>query len=139
MRALRDSSSLLSTNPPFLRYIASGRLRIWVSELNIYESHRETYQPNKHIERIKSQFPEVNIQLTEFENMSFKEQLEPVHNTDILVGVHGAGLIHGIFLRPNSALVEIMPPGLDHKGFRNLAKQMGHLYFRAHGSEQPDR
>jgi protein O-GlcNAc transferase len=34
-------------------------------------------------------------------------------------------------------MVEIMPEGFLHKGFRNLAGAMGHGYYSAHG--QPSR
>ncbi|TQB75216.1 hypothetical protein MPDQ_003469 [Monascus purpureus] len=78
------------------------------------------------------------IKVVDFAALSFEEQLRVVRETDVLVGVHGAGLTHGMFLRPGSAMVEILPGGLEHRGFRNLARQMGHRYFCVSGEAQGD-
>ena len=40
-----------------------------------------------------------------------------------------------MFLPPGSTVVEIMPHGFNHKGFRNLARAMGHRYFTTHATE----
>lgn len=96
---------------------------------------RRLVNQEKYLKRIKSELPDVYIQVAEFEDIPFKEQLEMIRGTNMLVGVHGAGLTHGMFLRPGSAMVEIMPPDLNHKGFHNLAKQMGHQYFTKHAAE----
>ena len=43
------------------------------------------------------------------ENHSIKEQLEIIANTDILIGVHGAGLSWCIFMKNGSTLIEMYP------------------------------
>ena len=90
-----------------------------------------------YIEKLKKKFPAVQVQLVDFAPLSFTEQLKIARQTDILVGVHGAGLTHELFLQPGSTVVEIIPHTLKHKGFRNLAKLMGHHYFSSHAEEQP--
>ncbi|KAF6803868.1 DUF563 domain-containing protein [Colletotrichum sojae] len=78
-------------------------------------------------------FPGVNFQVFDFGDMSFVEQLRVVQSTDVLVGVHGAGLTHTMFLREGAAaVVEIQPSILSHKGFRNLAQMLGQKYFSTH-------
>lgn len=62
------------------------------------------------------------------------DQVRIAYESDILVGVHGAGLTHAMSQRPNSALVEIIPNGFNHKGFKNLAKMRGLKYFSTHVS-----
>ena len=52
----------------------------------------------EYISNLKSKFPVVKIELVNFAAFSFAEQLRIVRCTDILVGVHGAGLTHGMFL-----------------------------------------
>lgn len=32
-------------------------------------------------------------------------------------------------------MVEILPPNLNHKGFRNVAALLGHAYFSVHASQ----
>ena len=71
----------------------------------------------------------VHHQVIDFAALSFEEQVALAHSTDVLVGVHGAGLTHGMFLPPHSAIVEFMPFNLDHRGFRNMAKMLGHVHF----------
>ena len=39
--------------------------------------------------------------------MSFSEQLEITRNTDILIGIHGAGLTHLLFLPDWAACIEM--------------------------------
>ena len=90
-----------------------------------------------YIEKLKTKFPSVEIQLVDFAPLSFAEQLKIARRTDILVGVHGAGLTHELFLQPGSTVVEIIPRTLKHKGFRNLAKLLGHHYFSSHAEERP--
>ena len=73
--------------------------------------------------------------MIDFAAIPFKEQLQVIQRTDILVGVHGAGLTHAMFLRPHSAMVEVLPPKLDYKGFVNLARMRSIHYFGDHASK----
>ncbi|RAL58480.1 hypothetical protein DID88_005184 [Monilinia fructigena] len=90
-----------------------------------------------YLEELASQDPRVKIQMIDFESIPFSEQVKIVRETDILVGVHGAGLTHGIFLPERSVMVEILPEGLNHKGFRNLAGLRSHTYLSVHASKLP--
>lgn len=75
--------------------------------------------------------PDIQLNVVDFAQLSFTEQLAIDRSTDILVGVHGAGLTHGMFLPRDSVLVEIQPFGFKHKGFLNMAAMLGHAYFKA--------
>ncbi|PGH07762.1 hypothetical protein AJ79_06150 [Helicocarpus griseus UAMH5409] len=89
----------------------------------------------RYIARLKAKFPEVEIKSVDFAAIPFKEQLRLVRRTDILVGVTGAGMTHGLFLPQDSTVAEIVPPDIKYRGFRNFAKQLGHKYFSSHGTK----
>lgn len=60
-----------------------------------------------------------------------KEQVAKIYMCDILVGVHGAGLIHSMWMYPQSAVVEILDQEHLAAGyFRNIAHLSGHTYFK---------
>lgn len=46
------------------------------------------------------------------ETMTLGEQLELDRRTDLLIGVHGNGLTHSIFMQPNRFTVELYPKGV---------------------------
>jgi protein O-GlcNAc transferase len=91
----------------------------------------------EYLETLKTKFPTVEINAVNFTAISFVEQLEIVRSIDILVGGHGAGLTHGMFLPRGSIMVEILPPSVAHKGFRNMAKLLGHDHFSSHATDRP--
>ena len=70
--------------------------------------------------------------MVDLAHLSFAEQIEVMSRTDVLAAVHGAGLTHAMFLPPEASVVELLPPGFGHKGFRNLAKLRGLRYFSVH-------
>ncbi|KAL1901043.1 hypothetical protein Sste5346_002109 [Sporothrix stenoceras] len=75
----------------------------------------------------------VVVDAVDFGSLSFAEQLKIARATDVLVGVHGAGLTHIMFLKEHTtAVVEIQPADMDatFMGFRNLANMRGINYFR---------
>ncbi|KAJ5777759.1 DUF563 domain-containing protein [Penicillium odoratum] len=100
-------------------------------------SGRKLVNQTQYLKRLQEEYPLVKVQSIDFAAISYKDQLQIIQESDILAGVHGAGLTHGIFLPPGSAMVEILPPGLNHKGFRNVASLRGHNYFSTHASEPP--
>ncbi|KOS40424.1 hypothetical protein ACN38_g8729 [Penicillium nordicum] len=100
-------------------------------------SGRRLANQDQYLERLRQEYPLVKAQSIDFAAISYKDQLKIIQESDILAGVHGAGLTHGIFLPPGSAMVEILPPGLNHKGFRNVASLRGHDYFSTHASDPP--
>lgn len=87
---------------------------------------------------LRSSFPDVKVELVDFAEMSFPDQIRLVRSTDILVGVHGAGLTHELFLTQGSTVVEIMPEQLNYKGFANMAKLLGHHYLTRRGAGYDD-
>jgi len=51
-----------------------------------------------------------NVRVVVFESLTVREQMAIVVDTDVLIGVHGAGLQWAIFMRPRSAVIEILWP-----------------------------
>lgn len=91
----------------------------------------------ENLKRLQEKFPHVEIRRIDFATLSFTEQIDAVSGTDILVGVHGAGLTHSMFLPPDSTVVEIIPDGMGVQVYRNLAKLGGHRYFGCHAPMVP--
>jgi len=89
------------------------------------------------LDAIRTAMPFVKLQVIDFAAISFTEQIQIVRDTDILLGVHGAGLTHAMWLRPGSAVAEIMPSGINHKGFRNVINMLGSQYFSTHSVTAP--
>ncbi|THV43917.1 hypothetical protein BGAL_0815g00030 [Botrytis galanthina] len=103
----------------------------------INRRRRRLVDQDSYLEELVSRYPHVKIQNIDFESLSFSEQVKVVRETDVLVGVHGAGLTHGMFLPERSVMVEILPEELNHKGFRNLAGLRSHTYLSVHASKVP--
>ncbi|KAI0688908.1 hypothetical protein C8Q76DRAFT_759373 [Earliella scabrosa] len=76
-----------------------------------------------------------HINVVDFARMSFHDQVRLAHASDVLVGVHGAGLTHLFWQRRGSAVVEILPHDVNNVGFRTASQMRGLHYFRAHGEE----
>jgi len=51
-----------------------------------------------------------HVQVVALERLTVREQMANLVATDILIGVHGAGLQWAIFMRPGSAVIEISWP-----------------------------
>jgi len=84
---------------------------------------------------LKNRTPNVSIQLVDFAALPFVDQLRIARETDVLVGVHGAGLTHMMFMPAGAgAVVEIQPAELNHVGFRNLAAMRQLNYFHVHAA-----
>ncbi|PYI28959.1 hypothetical protein BP00DRAFT_438081 [Aspergillus indologenus CBS 114.80] len=98
---------------------------------------RRLLHAEEYLAALSASFPReiLTVQSIDFATLPLAEQLAIVRTTDLLVGVHGAGLTHGMFLPAagGAGIVEILPPGLFHKGFRNVAGLLGLAYYSVHG------
>ena len=56
----------------------------------------------------------VSLQVGHFEFLALHEQMELVVNSDLLFGVHGAGMLQGVFLSKCSMLIEMFAIGGGH-------------------------
>ncbi|KAI8947193.1 hypothetical protein F4801DRAFT_592828 [Xylaria longipes] len=100
--------------------------------------HRRLKNENFLLAKLSRMNPHISVQMVDFAAHSFSEQVRVAQESDVLVGIHGAGLTHSIFMRQGaSAVVEIQPEGLDHHGFRNVAGMRGLGYFRTHAKIIP--
>ena len=62
------------------------------------------------LDHLKMQFSNssnINFTFGHFEQLTIKEQLRTIVETDLFVGMHGAGLTHVIFQKPNRVLIEL--------------------------------
>jgi hypothetical protein len=71
-------------------------------ELNVTRSAEDA------VLMLSKSFPSVDFEVLRFESLSLGEAIKRVSKLDVLVGVHGAGLSHAMFLKsPASILVQI--------------------------------
>ncbi len=99
---------------------------------------RQIHNLVSHVEHLRKAYPDIQFNVVDFAQLALKEQIELARNTDVLVGVMGAGMTHILFLPDESTVAELMAPGTHYSGFRNLSKQRGLPYFTAHGLTEED-
>jgi len=61
--------------------------------------------------------------------MSYGEQLKLIRSANVLVGVHGAGLMFIMFAAEEAVLVEVHPSYRQDRHFRHAAKMTDKLYM----------
>jgi hypothetical protein len=92
--------------------------------------HRVLENPESFVEDIKNGFPTANVSTMVAENMGICDQVAMVHGADVLIGIHGAGLVHLWWLQDHGLLFELVPRSqLSNPSFKMLATLTGRRYF----------
>lgn len=71
----------------------------------------------------------MDVNVVDMSKMSYLEQLKLVRNTNVLVGVHGAGLMFIMFAADEAVLVEMHPSYRQDRHFRHAARMTGKIYM----------
>ena len=82
--------------------------------------------------------PSARVRGEQLDALPMREQLRLVRDTDVLVGMHGAGLSHTLFLPRRAALIEFYPTywSPDNAHFRKMAEWRGLHYARWVNNDQ---
>ena len=80
----------------------------------------------------------VDVNVVDFSHMDFKDQLRLIRNTNVMVGVHGAGLMHIMFAAEEAVLVEIHPSYRQDRHFRHAARMTGKMYMPVRANKREE-
>ena len=89
--------------------------RVWTNEREV-------------VDALSGARPDLNVRLVYYEDIPFEEQMQVDRTTNIMVGMHGAGLVHALFLPDGSNVIEIFPETKFRWGYRNIAQYRGFTY-----------
>ncbi|XP_014256588.1 EGF domain-specific O-linked N-acetylglucosamine transferase isoform X2 [Cimex lectularius] len=102
--------------------------RLRITFLSRDTSHRNILNEDQLIEALKNN-TQYNVKKVVYnQRMPFKEQLEITSNSDIFIGIHGAGLTHLLFLPDWAAVFEVYNCE-DVNCYFDLARLRGVKYF----------
>jgi len=86
-----------------------------------------------------NQLENVEVAAIYLEDLTMKEQVELIAKTDVLIGVHGAGLTYAMLLPPRAVVIELVPGShYNQPHFSSMARWSGHQYhsLSIKGSDQ---
>jgi EGF domain-specific O-GlcNAc transferase len=69
--------------------------------------------------------PGVNVTRRDFACRPLREQVEAMASTDVLVAMHGAAMMHSVFLPDGAAVVELFPKSTTWRVFEHLVRLRG--------------
>jgi len=71
-----------------------------------------------------------NYEIHNFEDYSFKQQLDIMYNVKTLISMHGAGLTNMLFMPPDGNIIELRNEGDSHNNcYFSLTTSLNHDYF----------
>ncbi|KAL4226680.1 hypothetical protein ACF0H5_014661 [Mactra antiquata] len=122
----------------YQRYQLRTRRKLNCKKLNILAIFRRDYvahprNPTGRVSRkikneeemldaIKVLLPSHNVKGSQIDLLDMDKQLELIAKTDILIGMHGAGLSHTLFLPQHAGLVELFPDYWYDIHFKAMAR-----------------
>nr|CAG4650805.1 EOG090X02IK [Simocephalus serrulatus]SVE94121.1 EOG090X02IK [Simocephalus serrulatus] len=102
--------------------------QIKITLLSRNTHYRRILNENELLEKLKSSPRHYSIQRVEFTHETdFRHQLSVIQDTDIFIGMHGAGLTHLLFLSDWAAVFELYNCGDEHC-YADLARLRGVHY-----------
>lgn len=82
---------------------------------------------------LKGRFPQANVTGVHLEDMDICSQIRSAHDADVLLGVHGAGLVHLWWLREEALVLELVPDfAISNPTFKMLSTLTGRNYRAYH-------
>ncbi|KAI1278719.1 EGF domain-specific O-linked N-acetylglucosamine transferase [Halotydeus destructor] len=108
---------------------ASGSERIRITLLSRSTQFRKILNEKELISALQNSSTAFDVRRVDFTfSTPFQEQLEIIANTDILIGMHGAGLTHCLFLPDWAVLFELYNCD-DANCYKDLASLRGVKYY----------
>lgn len=81
------------------------------------------------IKELKSHFSKHQVHDVYMEDIDLCQQMRLVHDCDVYIGVHGAGLVHSWWLQDDASLLELVPPSqAGNPSFKTLTLLSGRHY-----------
>lgn len=102
------------------------RVRILIRSKN----QRKILNIEQLVQSLRNSNKLIDVKLYNFDDgkFNFTSQLEIIQNTDILVGMHGAGLTHTLFLPDWASVIELYNCG-DADCYKDLSRLRGVFYY----------
>lgn len=128
MGVLDPVRSVLSSSPVVVTIITrrpyKGRnvQRVWVNEDEILEKMRADYRDLN-----------VVFQSVDFVDLTMAKQMEVAVSSDVVIGMHGAGMVNVLWTKPETLVVEIFPKRRRRWGYRNLCQFVGCAWHEFRG------
>ena len=96
----------------------------------LHSFHRTLVNPKALLDGLQEGFPEASVQPMVAEELPLCEQIKMVHDADVLLGVHGAGLVHVWWLQDHALLFELVPVSQSaNPSFKMLSALTGKRYY----------
>ena len=84
---------------------------------------------------LRESFPSTNVTAVHMEDLPICEQIRYAHDADVLMGVHGAGLVHLWWIQEEALILELEPMNqVGNPSFRMLSTLAGRRYQRVTAS-----
>ncbi|KAF1318943.1 hypothetical protein FI667_g13491, partial [Globisporangium splendens] len=110
----RSSSTVVVTVITRRPYKGRTVQRVWRNEDQILDKLREEYADLN-----------VVFQSVEFVDLTLDKQMQVIINSDVVIGMHGAGMVNVLWARPETLVIEIFPRLRKRWGYRNLCQFLG--------------
>ena len=69
------------------------------------------------------------LRVVDFGRLPLSQQIGLTHRCDLFTGMHGAGFAHALWMRPRTAVVELLPIGWGPAMYGNLARLLGVSFY----------
>lgn len=77
-----------------------------------------------------------DVRVADLGSMTFREQLKTIRGSNVIVGVHGAGLMNILFAPEEAVLLEMHPNYRLDRHFRHAARMSGKNYMPLRSTQQ---
>ena len=90
--------------------------RVWINSQDLINDMRKKY-------------PHYNVTGIYAEELTLCQQIQHAHSADILIGMHGAGMVHVWWTKEDATIIEIMPKSQrGNIAFKSLSTYLGQTY-----------
>jgi hypothetical protein len=98
-------------------------------------NHRRIINIDEMSKAIEEMIPTAKVEITGFEWLSLKEQIDFVRRADVLVGMHGSGLALQMFMKKGAKVIEVLPYRFNCRDWYERAANFSGLKYIAYRPE----